>query len=422
MKRIKEFISRLQPQSRIQNLLEELVEVILADVSITKVGISLYLLSANTVQAEVVKRDNGEIVKTFRMMAGKEILGKIEDGMSTIEIVNKNEVLGRIYLWRDKADKTWDFRFLAPYLEVVGLVLRKARIEWEQKEAFEKIDDMLGEEVKDQRKREHDEGVNKKPNPQVMREQKNLQEREKGFLSLFKMSEDGLFIIDSEGRYLDVNKAACELLGYSKDQILCMNAFGQNIDGAGVCWKVGLGAERCEIVNPQGKMIAVEVFLAPFRYQGKDCFLGTMRGVTIGGEPEKRFEDQRERLPGNGDGEKDELSLTLFDNFNDAVLVMDEDGIILYSNRKAEDIFGYSKGEIVGKSLTRLMPERYREFQFSTLHRLIEGEEPGIMGELVEAEGLRMDGEEFPLEFSISPLPKNGRKQFLSIIRDVSNK
>jgi PAS domain S-box-containing protein len=68
------------------------------------------------------------------------------------------------------------------------------------------------------------------------------------------------------------------------------------------------------------------------------------------------------------------------------------------------------------------MPERYREFQFSTLHRLIEGEEPGIMGELVEAEGLRMDGEEFPLEFSISPLPKNGRKQFLSIIRDVSNK
>jgi len=156
VKRIKEFISRLQPQSRIQNLLEELVEVILADVSITKVGISLYLLSANTVQAEVVKRDNGEIVKTFRMMAGKEILGKIEDGMSTIEIVNKNEVLGRIYLWRDKADKTWDFRFLAPYLEVVGLVLRKARIEWEQKEAFEKIDDMLGEEVKDQRKREHD--------------------------------------------------------------------------------------------------------------------------------------------------------------------------------------------------------------------------------------------------------------------------
>jgi protein-histidine pros-kinase len=132
--------------------------------------------------------------------------------------------------------------------------------------------------------------------------------------------------------------------------------------------------------------------------------------------------DKEVLFPENGNEKKEELSLDLFDDLNDAVVIMDEDGIILYCNRKAESIFGYAREKIVGKSLTRLMPERYREFQFSTLHQLIGGEEPGIMGELVEAEGLRPDGEEFPMEFSVTPLEKNGKKQFLSIIRDVSNK
>jgi len=421
VKGIRDFISRFQPQLQIQNLLEGLVGVILTDVPLIKVGITLYLPALNSMQIEADRRDNGEIVKTCRM-AGKDFPGKIEDGMSTLEIVDKNEVLGRICFWRGKAEKTCDFFFLVPYLEVVRLVLRKAMIEWEQRGALEKIADLLGAEAKDQKNREQDEGVTKKIKEQVVKLDGSLQEREKEFLHLFNLSRDGLFIIDAEGCYLAANKAACELLGYSKDQILSMNAFSQNTEGAGICWKVGLGVERCEIVNRAGEPITVEVSLTPFRYQGSDCFLGSMSGISRYEEQQEGAKDREMFSPGNGNEKKEEMSLDLFDNLNDAVIVMDEDGIILYCNRMAESIFGYAREKIVGNSLTRLMPERYREFHFSTLKKLIAGEEPRIMDELLEAEGMRNNGEEFPLEFSISPIQKNGTKQFLSIIRDASNK
>ena len=421
VRKIEVFIFRLQPQLQIQNLLEELVEAVICDLSLTRVLITLYLPSSNPIQAEAVKKDNGEIVKTFRM-TWKETPGKIEEGMSTFEITDRDVILGRIYLWRGKAEKPWDFLFLVPYLETVELVLRKAMIEWDHREALEKIANLLGEETKDQSKRDQDEGATKRLNEQVVRLDESLQESEKEFLNLFNLSRDSLFIINSEGCYLAVNKAARELLGYSKDQILSMNAFRQNTDGAGICWKVGLGVERCEIVNREGKPITVEVSLTPFRYQGSDCFLGSMRGVDRYEEQQEKLMDKEVLFPENGNEKKEELSLDFFDNLNDAVVIMDEDGIILYCNRKAESIFGYAREKIVGKSLTKLMPERYREFRFSALKNLIAGEKPRIIDELLEAEGMRNNGEEFPLEFSISPIQKNGTKQFLSIIRDASNK
>lgn len=420
MKKIKEFIALLQPQSRIQNLLEELNEVILADIPLTKTGIALYLPSSTPIHAEAVKRDSGEVVKTFRM-ASKELSGNIEDGMSTIEITDENEIMGRIYLWRGRIDRSWDFRSFVPYLELVRVVLRKARIEWAQKDTLDKIADMLVGEEKDTKKQRESEEISRRLNDQVVKLDKNLQEKETEFLNLFNLSKDGLFIIDSEGRYLAVNKSACELLGCTKDEILRMNAFRQNTGRSGICWKVGLGVERCEIVTPRGNMITVEVSLTPFRYQGEDCFLGTMRGLPGPQEPINKAGEQ-EPILADEKRMKDETSLALFDSLNDAVLVMDENGIIIYCNKSAEGIFGYPKGEIVGQALTRFMPERYRELQLNALYQLMGNKETGIRGELVEAEGLRVDGEEFPLEFSLSPIQKNGQRQFLSIIRDLSNK
>lgn len=421
MRKIEELISRLQPQLQIQDLLEELAIALLSDLSLKKTGIVLYLPSFNSVQVEAVKRENGDIVKSFRMI-GRETAREIEEGMSTLEIPDKDEVLGRIYFLRDKSEKPWDLSLFLPCLEIVKLVLQKARIEWEHKEKLNKITELLGREEKRQREKKGDEEVIKKLQSQAVKQEEDLRKRDEEFMTLFNLSRDGLFIIDTQGNYLNVNQTACELLGCSKDGILRMNAFEQYPEKTGICWKVGLGAERCEIFNREGKSITVELSLSPITYQGRDCFLGVMRGINREEEPGEKVKDQGKLFPEQGYGKVKELSLELFDDLNDAVVIIDEEGIILYYNRKAEMVFGHSREKVIGKSLTRLMPERYRELHYKALKRLLDGCEPRIMGELIEAEGLNNDGKEFPLEFSISPIKTEGGQLFLSIIRDTSKK
>ncbi len=83
----------------------------------------------------------------------------------------------------------------------------------------------------------------------------------------------------------------------------------------------------------------------------------------------------------------------------DAVLVISRDGSIVSANAHAERLFGYSRNELAGLALERLIPERYR-------HGRLVGElfaEPRTrrMGEGRELQGLKSDGQEFPVEIAI---------------------
>lgn len=346
MKRINEFISSLQPQGQIQKLLEDLIEVILADFTFTKTGIVLYLPLSPPFQVEAVKSEKGEIIKTFRI-GGSEISNKVEEGMSTLEIFNENELIGRIFLWKNVKDKAWDFLNLLPYLELVKLVLNKARREWMDKRELEGIAEKMRGEIKSERVTGADE-IPGKQDEQITRLREEVKEREREFFSLFDVLQEGLFVIGSEGNYLAVNKAACNLLGYSEKEIKEMNAFRLDNNKLGICWKIGLGGERCEVVNARGEVVTVEISLTPFRYQGGDCFLGTMKTVADSEDGLKRKETQPVFID---ETQKEGLFFSIFDNLKDGVIVMDDSGVILYCNRKIEGIFRRSKEKLIGRKL-----------------------------------------------------------------------
>ena len=107
---------------------------------------------------------------------------------------------------------------------------------------------------------------------------------------------------------------------------------------------------------------------------------------------------------------------------NDAIITADSAGNIMKWNSSAERIFGYSKGEILGQSLTRLMPERYREDSLKGLLRVAAGGEPRIIGKTVEFEGLRKDGSEFPLELSLAQWQTVSGRFFSATIRDITER
>jgi len=104
----------------------------------------------------------------------------------------------------------------------------------------------------------------------------------------------------------------------------------------------------------------------------------------------------------------------------DALVVVDEGGRIVQLNTPAQQLFGYSREELLGHAVELLVPERDR-----AAHRLHRGSFQSEarrrpMGAGPELNGRRSDGTEFPVEISLSPLVTAGGTLVLAAIRDIS--
>ena len=107
---------------------------------------------------------------------------------------------------------------------------------------------------------------------------------------------------------------------------------------------------------------------------------------------------------------------------NDAIVSADSSGNVASWNPGAERLFGYTEAEILGQSLTLLMPERYRIPHLAGLARVAAGGERRLAGKLAELAGLRKDGSEFPLELSLSKWEIPSGLFFTAIIRDITER
>ena len=106
----------------------------------------------------------------------------------------------------------------------------------------------------------------------------------------------------------------------------------------------------------------------------------------------------------------------------DAIILGDQEGNILSWNAAAQNMFGYTAEEVVGKSLTLLMPHRYRQAHQQGLERIRSTGERRVVGKTVELHGLRKGGEEFPIELSLSPSVETEEVFYCGIIRDISER
>lgn len=110
----------------------------------------------------------------------------------------------------------------------------------------------------------------------------------------------------------------------------------------------------------------------------------------------------------------------LFELSPDAILVTNRDGVIQGANSKADQVFGYDSGELVGKPIENLIPERYRSKHPG--HRLEYNLNPRtrVMGSGLNLFGLRRDGSEFPVDIMLRPIDAKDGPLVLGFVRDVS--
>ena len=108
---------------------------------------------------------------------------------------------------------------------------------------------------------------------------------------------------------------------------------------------------------------------------------------------------------------------------NAAIVTVDIRGRIVYWNRGAGSVFGYTEQQILGEPMTRLIQPEYRDAHELGWQRLLQTELPRLLGRTVELHGLHQDGRKFPLEMSLSRwLDGSGEAFYTGLMRDVSRR
>jgi len=107
------------------------------------------------------------------------------------------------------------------------------------------------------------------------------------------------------------------------------------------------------------------------------------------------------------------------DNTAEAIVVIDKGGIITDFNAAAEELFGYSAGEVVGHNVGELMPSPYRDEHDTFLARYLKTGKTWIMDQRRELPGRRKDGSIIPLEFTVTKISHLGL--FCAMIRDLKD-
>jgi len=104
----------------------------------------------------------------------------------------------------------------------------------------------------------------------------------------------------------------------------------------------------------------------------------------------------------------------------DAIVIVDDHGTIVSVNHLAEEMFGYSRDDLVGRTIEMLVPERHRHAHSAHRQRYAEAPRTRSMGTGQQLSGRRKDGTEFPVEISLSPFKTAKSTQIISIIRDIT--
>jgi len=120
--------------------------------------------------------------------------------------------------------------------------------------------------------------------------------------------------------------------------------------------------------------------------------------------------------------EGEERYRVIMETMSDAVIAIDQHSRILFANPATGKIFGYTDNELLGGELTMLMPHYLRQRYRESLERYLTTGEKHIAWQGFKPVGLHKDGHEIPLEISFGEYAKDGKRMFVGIIRDISER
>jgi PAS domain S-box-containing protein len=242
---------------------------------------------------------------------------------------------------------------------------------------------------------------------------KRTSSKDDKFKTLFNSIGDAVFIHDLGGNFLEVNKVACQRLGYSRKELLKMSPM--EIDAPEYSSKVkekikeikknGKAMLETAHVTKKGNHIPIELSSKLINYEGKKAILSVARNIS-----------EREKIRQELEFEKDRLRV-IFEDSPTPIFIADV-GTKKFTdcNKKAEELSGYSKKEILGMSVDDLHPQD----ALSEVRRNFKKQAKGEIRSF-ESKVVTKTGKEILVNISASTiLKKGGGKKIVGSFQDIT--
>ena len=237
------------------------------------------------------------------------------------------------------------------------------------------------------------------------------------YRDLIELAPD-LVCVLTDGIITLINKAGARSLGAKDADILIGEPFKSFIhpdchdavsdDLADVAKK---GAwVPLKLVRIGGTVIDVELAASCLDQAGTPGIMVVTRDTTESKRAAEMLLHREERLRG------------IMDTVIDGIISIDDHGTIDSFNTAAQQVFGYTADDVIGKNVKVLMPDPYHSEHDGYLSRYLRTGEARIIGSGREVLGKRKDGSLFPVDLAVSELRRGGRSYFIGVVRDITQR
>jgi PAS domain S-box-containing protein len=236
-------------------------------------------------------------------------------------------------------------------------------------------------------------------------------------LGFLDAAPDTIVVVDTAGSIVIANGLAEKMFGYSREELI-----GQPIEllvperfrGGHVGYRTNYFREPRTRPMGEGRELAgrrkdgteftVEISLSPLHTDEGILVISIIRDTTQRRLAEAKFRGLLESAP-------------------DGIVVVDRSGCIVIVNNQTERIFGYSRENLIGRSIEFLVPDRYKDVHVAHRDGYAVNPKARPMGASgMSLTGRKRDGTEFPVEISLSPMETEGGQLVSAAIRDLTER
>jgi PAS domain S-box-containing protein len=243
-----------------------------------------------------------------------------------------------------------------------------------------------------------------------------LRESEAKFRSVMESAIDAIISGDAEGKIRSWNSAASALFGFAEAEVIgkpieiiipdryreAHQEGIRRVSSGGPSHVIGKTVEL-SAVRKEGTEFPVELSLATWFLDDRRYYTGIIRDISERKQAEEKFRSVTESAI-------------------DAIISADHEGGIISWNKAATRILGYTEEETVGQRLELIIPERFHDAHRAGMKRVTEGGESRVIGSTVELAARTKNGEEVPIELSLSTWTVHDERYYTGIIRDIGER
>jgi PAS domain S-box-containing protein len=256
---------------------------------------------------------------------------------------------------------------------------------------------------------------------------KELDASKEKYRNLFHNARDAMFLVSEKGTYLDVNNAACEMLGYSRKELVGMKLKDTSPEVFellnGIQGQERLPTREVVFAKNTGEKISAELSATMMMVGERKYYHGIVRDITGRKKLEEQLHEYTNKLEQKVEERTEELQRSeeryrnLFEYANDAIFVESLGGDILSANSKACELLQYSKDELLSLKLRDIVASEVVQ-DIPQFNRTIR--EKGSI--IIEAKNRRKDGTLVDVEVSARFLKLNGDEVELVFVRDITDR